>query len=150
MHGTATTKTFSSNCTGVRLPVWLLLFVYYNLDTIISVSSSHSLRNRSILVPSSFSVAFRRSVSLPSDCSSLSFPRSQLRRSSCSTFVSLLVPLVQHDTEHRTKTRRQEGEGELGEIRYAFIRARKRNGRPEGNRERDTDGGNAVAAQRRG
>lgn len=32
--------TFFRDCTGVSLPLWLLLFVYYNLDTIISASSS--------------------------------------------------------------------------------------------------------------
>lgn len=38
--------TFRADCTGVSLPLRLLLFVYYNLDTIISFSSSHASRRR--------------------------------------------------------------------------------------------------------
>lgn len=42
----ATEQTFPADCTGVSLPLRLLLFVYYNLDTIISLSSSHPSRPR--------------------------------------------------------------------------------------------------------
>lgn len=41
-----TEQTFPADCTGVSLPLRLLLFVYYNLDTIISLSSSHPSRPR--------------------------------------------------------------------------------------------------------
>lgn len=40
--GTRGEVVFPADCTGVRLPLWLLLFVYYNLDTIIWVSSSRA------------------------------------------------------------------------------------------------------------
>ena len=47
--GQQNAETFSSNCTtGVRLSVCLLLFVYYNLDTIISVSPSRRYHRPSL------------------------------------------------------------------------------------------------------
>jgi len=39
-RGLVAGQTFPADCTGVSLPLRLLLFVYYNLDTIISPSSS--------------------------------------------------------------------------------------------------------------
>lgn len=116
---------------GVRLSVWLLLFVYYNLDTILY----RSLRRADIFVPLSssplysssysFSAVFRhRSVSLLRPILSLSHSACfSLSHRRAPTFALFLVPLVEHDTEHRTKS---EKEGEYGVIRYAFVRARKR------------------------
>lgn len=132
-------ETFSSNCTGVRLSVWLLLFVYYNLDTIISVSPS---RRYLLLL-----LLLSRPCSATGPC--LYCVRFSLSLSPSALF---LVPLVKHDTEHRTKRERErEGEHDVV-IRYAFVRARERESERPVKGKRNVDiggfGENALAAER--
>lgn len=96
-------ETCRTDCTGVSLPLRLLLFVYYNLDTIISLSSSRrSFRRYRCL---------HRARSLP-----LSPSRSQARSSS-SHILSLLLA-----SKCRWRARRRE----RGRKRNVGRRMRKR------------------------
>lgn len=80
-------ETFRADCTGVSLPLRLVLFVYYNLDTIISFSSSHASHRRLRRLFTTAALYLRSlllSVSRPRSISRLSLFSS----SSSSSFLS--------------------------------------------------------------
>jgi len=106
-RGLVAGQTFPADCTGVSLPLRLLLFVYYNLDTIISLSSSRPSFSLSLSLSLHLSVALSITVYLAFP---LALPRARHRHRNAGASEGASENAHREDERELPRARRKTGQ----------------------------------------